>query len=220
MIHKAVVSIRQFGGGFLFGLTLQLAIGPVFLAVLHKAVREGFWESLKMIIGVALTDAFYITVSFTGVGRLLRVPLLRTVIHHAGAGVLIFFGCLYLLNAGKSRNMLPAGEASAAIQDKTVMKAVSLRSFGYGVQLTLTNPLTIIFWSGTFGALIASRRLPEYGSVLCYSVGCITATLVFLTLAAWVGKQLMTRLHQKILQGFDYGVGLFLIVFGAVILIK
>jgi hypothetical protein len=27
-------------------------------------------------------------------------------------------------------------------------------------------------------------------------------------------------LHQKILQGFDYGVGLFLIVFGAVILIK
>jgi threonine/homoserine/homoserine lactone efflux protein len=211
-----VVFIRQFGGGFLFGLMLQLAIGPVFFAVLHKAVREGFWESFKMVIGVALTDAFYITVSFTGVGRLLQVPVLRTVIHHAGAGVLMFFGCLYLKNAGK--NQLPAGEA--AVQVKPALKRGAFRSFGYGVQLTLTNPLTVVFWSGTFGALIASRRLPEYGSILAYSAGCIAATLFFLTLAAWVGKQLMTRLNERILQGFDYGVGLFLIVFGAGILIK
>jgi threonine/homoserine/homoserine lactone efflux protein len=218
MIYKAVVSIRQFGGGLLFGLMLQLAIGPVFFAVLHKAVREGFWDSFKMVIGVALTDAFYITLSFTGVGRLLQIPVLRTVIYHTGAGVLIFFGCLYLLNAGK--NKLTAAGGGEAVQDKTGMKAVSSQSFRYGVKLTLTNPLTIVFWSGTFGALIASRRLQGYGSVLSYSSGCVAATLIFLTCTAWVGKHLMTRLHEKILTGFDYGVGLFLIVFGVGILVK
>jgi threonine/homoserine/homoserine lactone efflux protein len=208
----------QFFSGLFFGLTLQLAIGPVFFAVLHKAVREGFRESFLMVCGVALTDAFYITISFTGMGRLLQIPALHTVICLTGAGILIFFGCLYLINAGKSK--LPVASKTAVNQDNSGMNAIIPRSFAYGVKLTLTNPLTIVFWSGAFGALIASRRLQGYGSIILYSSGCIAATLSFLTFTAWMGKHLLTRLNEKWLRGFDYTVGLFLIVFGGGILIN
>lgn len=99
LYYMPMVFIR----GLLFGMTLQLAVGPVFFAVLHKSMRESIGEAFKMVLGVAVTDAFYIFISFTGIGALLKIELLKRFILIGGAGILIFFGVLYFKNAGKNR---------------------------------------------------------------------------------------------------------------------
>lgn len=192
----------HFLNGLLFGMTLQLSVGPVFFAVLHRSVKEGFREALKMVLGVAAVDAFYIFVSFTGVSNLLRIHFLSKVILFAGAGVLIYFGISYLKNAGKQKDAFPE-KAGPRIDS----------SFIYGIKLTLTNPLTILFWSGTFGSLIASQKLQGLGNTLLYSAGCIAATLLFLTAVCAACEYFQNKLNNRILKAADYVVGVFLMVF-------
>ncbi len=184
--------------GLLFGMTLQLAVGPVFLAVLDKSVKEGYGEAAKMILGVALVDALYIAVSFTGIGSLLRIDFLRRIIEWGGAVVLIGFGLRYFRQSSGG-----GGGAQAS--------GGSLR---YGIKLTLTNPLTVLFWAGAFGTLIASGKLVGWDNILLYALGCVGATLFFLSIMAWFGRAVLGLLHPRAIRWLDYLVGTFLIGFG------
>lgn len=86
--------------GFLLGMTLQLSLGPVFFAVLHKAVTEGSREAIKMTLGAAIIDATYISLSFTGIALLLQIKFMQSLLLIFGSLVLIAFGLRYM---GKAR---------------------------------------------------------------------------------------------------------------------
>lgn len=226
----------SFFNGLLFGLTLQLAVGPVFFAVIHKAIREGFAEAVKMVGGVALVDAFYIGVSFSGVSALLNIWFLKKVVFWGGALVLIFLGSRYFKRkeprrdlpqeAGISRGE-PPGDAGPHVGiHLEIPRGISAgySSLLYGIKLTLTNPLTIIFWSGVFGALIGSGKLAGLTNLILFSSGCVAATLLFLTLFSLIGESLMRWLTPKTRRAgaryLDYGVGAFLILFGILMFFK
>jgi threonine/homoserine/homoserine lactone efflux protein len=151
--------------GVLFGLLLQLMVGPVCLAVLHTSLQRGFAAAFRMVLGVALVDAFYILVSFTGTAKLLEIGYIRSVMLIAGAIVLIYFGVKYLITAAKTNT---DGASSMG------------NSFVYGIKLTMINPLSIVFWAGTFGTLVASGSVKGVEGMAFFSLGCITATLLFL----------------------------------------
>ena len=214
--------------GLLFGLTLQLAVGPVFFAVLHQAITEGFSEAVKMVIGVALVDAFYIGVSFSGVGALLNIWFLKKVIFGGGAFVLVFLGARYFKKkepqrglrqeAGISPEEPPGGAGPRAGIPHGISCGYS--SLLYGIKLTFTNPLTIVFWSGVFGALIGSGKLAGLTDIILFSSGCVAATLSFLTLFSLIGKSLMRFLTPRAQRGLDYLVGGFIILFGVSLLFK
>ena len=87
--------------GLLLGMTLQLSLGPVFFAVLHKALTEGSREAAKMTLGAALIDAFYIGLSFTGIAFLLQLKYLQGAVLIFGAFILIIFGLRYIKKALK-----------------------------------------------------------------------------------------------------------------------
>ena len=83
--------------GLGFGLLLQISVGPVCVAVLHKGLTQGFRHAFAMVWGVALVDAFYILLSLLGVSALLRVEAARIAVGLAGVALLVFFGVRYLL---------------------------------------------------------------------------------------------------------------------------
>lgn len=186
--------------GLLLGLMLQLSVGPVFFTVLHKSINEGFLEALKMTCAVALVDAFYICISFTTVSVLLKISYLHKIISILGTIILIYFGLTYIKNASKTSY-------------DSVTKSEN-NSFIYGLKLTLINPLTIIFWSGTFGSLIASNKLIGLFNIITYSIGCVSATIIFLSITSISGKAIKKFIGIKALNLIDYAIGIILICFG------
>jgi len=188
-----------FFAGFFLGMTLQLSIGPVCLAILYESATRGFREALKMVWGVTLVDGMYILASWLGMAALLRIEAVKTATLIAGALVLIFFG---------SRLLIPAAKQAAGPARERK------NSFGYGIALTLTNPLTILFWSSLFGSMIASGKLHGAVNPLLYSLGCVTATIFWLGLIAAGGNYLSGILKANRIRLLNALVGLFLISFG------
>lgn len=193
--------------GFLLGMALQLSVGPVFFALLHKSLREGFREAFKMTLGVALVDAFYIALSFTAVsGLLAQGSHFNIVLRWGGAAILIFFGWGYFKRAGESKAPLK--------------KRIVSGSFAYGIKLTLINPLSIVFWTGTFGSVVASGYVSGGSGILLYGGGCVAATLFFLTMTSFFGSKVQGILTSGLLKKMDFMVGAFLILFGIGLLLK
>ncbi|PAB59678.1 LysE family transporter [Anaeromicrobium sediminis] len=197
--------------GFLLGMTLQLSIGPVFFALLFKSMKEGFKEAFKMALGVTLVDGFYICISFSAISTLLKIEILNMIIKVLGVIILIYFGIMYIKNA--KNNEIENLDDNQNVERES-------NSFLFGIKLTFTNPLTILFWSGTFGSLIASKVLVGFNTILMYSLGCISATLLFLTVTSAIGSRIYKLLSDKILKRLDYVVGVILIIFAFILLLK
>ena len=88
-----------------------------------------------------------------------------------------------------------------------------LKSFAYGVVLTLTNPLTILFWAGVLGAMMSTRRFDQPGGMVYFAIGCVTATLLFLAAVALAVHVLERLLNERLALWLNRAVGLFLIGF-------
>jgi threonine/homoserine/homoserine lactone efflux protein len=192
--------VTDFLEGLGFGLILQISVGPVCLAVLHKGLTYGFIHAFAMVWGAALVDALYILLSVLGVSALLQIGSARVAIGLAGALLLLYFGLRYL--------RAPAATAQVEHRDES-----PLQSFAFGVGLTLTNPLTILFWAGVLGAMMSTHTFNQAGGVFLFSAGCITATLLFLTGVALAGHLLERVLNERLALWLNRIVGLFLIGF-------
>lgn len=192
--------MSDFLQGLGFGLILQISVGPVCIAVLHKGLTQGFRHAFAMVWGAALVDAFYIALSVLGVSALLRIGPAQMVVGLAGAALLVYFGIRYL--------RAPAPMTRPEHTDESPLK-----SFTYGVGLTLTNPLTILFWAGVLGAMMSTHTFEQQGGAVLFAAGCIAATLLFLTGVALAGHFLERVLNERLSLWLNRAVGLFLIGF-------
>jgi threonine/homoserine/homoserine lactone efflux protein len=192
--------VSEFVEGLAFGLILQISVGPVCIALLHKGLTQGFRHAFAMVWGVALVDALYIVLSIVGVSALLRIGPVRTAVGLAGVLLLAYFGIRYL---------------RAPVERKQVGQSTDslLKSFTYGAGLTLTNPLTILFWTGVLGAMLSTHSFRQPSGVILFSAGCLAATLLFLTAVALSGHSLERVLSDRLLLWLNRAVGIFLLGF-------
>ncbi len=160
-----------------------------------------------MTMGVALVDAFYIALSFTGVALLLNYPLAQNLFLLLGSAVLIYFGVGYWSKAGKA--------ALSAVKAQSIGG-----SFAYGLKLTAINPLTILFWSGAFGGIAASGFLDGPYQLFFYALGCIASTIFFLGLLSIFGPSLPLKRNTATFRILNIIVGSVLVLFGLLMVIK
>jgi threonine/homoserine/homoserine lactone efflux protein len=151
-----------------------------------------------MTCGVALADGFYILAALAGAARLLEVYWLKKALIFAGSAVLARFGLMSLLYGNvRLVDTYPAGA-----------------NFSAGLKLALANPLTVLFWTGTFGSLLASGQVPQH-AVLSFSAGCAGATVLFLGSVSAGGGLLRSHLQERYLVAVNRAVGVFVLLFAA-----
>ncbi len=194
--------------GLAFGLILQIAIGPVCLAVLSEALARGCRRALAMVLGVALVDAAMIALGATGIATLLTVSAARRILGILGAVVLASFGLRALLTRA------PSADASAPAAPRR-----RLNAFALGVILTAGNPLTILFWTGAFASFVAAGQLHGAAEIAAFSSGCVAATLIFLSAVAWTASRRARFLRGRAVLWLDRAVGVVLIAFGVRLLL-
>ena len=190
--------------GFRFGMILQLAIGPVCMFIFQTSLTLGFFPALSGVLGVALTDGTEILLAIWGVGAILQhSPAAKAVSRWFGAGVLMLFGISSILGAF-GISLLPGLGLSVGDSGSVFLRAVVL---------TLSNPLTIVFWAGVFAGRIAEGDLTDKDQKT-FGFGCVLATLFFLSLVAGVGHVTHRMLPDLVIRILNVAVGLVLIGFG------
>lgn len=190
--------------GFKFGILLQFAVGPVCLFIFQTAIATGLEPALTGVLGVTLVDGLFIAAAILGLGTLLKAnPKIQTSIKLFGGSIVILFGLSTLLGAFRI-SFLPS--FSLAAGDPTNI-------FRHTMLLTLSNPLTILFWAGVFSARLAEENLSQTDMVK-FGLGAVSSTLIFLSAVSVLGNSLSILIPPHLLTGLNAGVGALLIFFG------
>lgn len=190
--------------GFCFGMLLQLAVGPVCLFVLNTSAGYGFVKTLPLVAAVTLADALYVGLSCLGVAAVVNRPKVKAAVRVMGCAVLFLFG-LDMLLGPFGVTLLPGFRLFSVSSGGSV--------FLKGLVLTLSNPLTILFWSGMLTAKVTENRWDKK-HLAFFASGCVMATVIFLSAVAAVGGLLGGVLPNMVIAVLNAVVGLVLIYFG------
>ncbi|WP_199825291.1 LysE family transporter [Gorillibacterium timonense] len=185
-------------------MVLQVAIGPVCLFIFQTGSTSGFALAETGVLGITIVDGLFILAAILGLASLMDRKNVKAVLRGFGAVILCVFGLSTILSAF-DLSILP----SLSLPSQPGSTSIFLRA----MLLTLSNPLTVLFWAGAFSAKIAEEELQK-SDMLAYGFGAVLSTLVFLTLIAWLGSVLQTFLSASAIQILNVLVGVFLIFFG------
>ena len=194
--------MKIFLSGLKFGFLLQMAIGPMCLMVFNTAQNSGFLTALPLVLAITLVDTFYITLSGIGASKLLEGPKCQKFVKTVGAVVLVFFGMNMILNVFNI-NLIPGLSLNPTTKSIFIL----------GLILTLSNPMTIIFWTSVLASKIVQDKLKSKDLVI-FSGGLVSATLMFLSFVAVLGTFLSTFISENISAILNIFVGLLIIFFG------
>ena len=200
--------LKRYLSGLRFGMLLQIAIGPMCLMVFNTAKNAGFGVAMSLVLAVALVDAFYIALASIGVSKLLEKDSVKKVFKVVGALVLILFGLNIILGVF-GINLIPGLN----------LKPTSSSVFIQGLVMTLSNPLTIAFWGSVLTAKIVEDGLRKR-ELAVFSIGAVSATLLFLTAVAILGTVLGSFIPEPVSAALNVAVGLLIIYFGVKLFLK
>ncbi|KAB2335654.1 LysE family transporter [Bacillus mesophilum] len=152
----------------LLGLSLAAPIGPVNAAVLDKGIKKGFFHAWLVGLGAMSADVVYMLAVFLGLVHFLEFPFIKAFLWSFGFFVLIYTGIETIIGAGK------------IISPNRTTGDTKIKSFLSGFFISISNPLTILFWLGIYGSVLA-KTAAEYDKIHL----AIYSTAIFIGLMVW-----------------------------------
>lgn len=186
----------------LLGLSLAAPIGPVNAAQMDKGIKSGFFHSWLLGLGALSADIVYMLAVYMGVVRFLETPFMQTFLWLFGFFVLMYTGIETLLGAGK------------VVMQKRKESESGLKSFLSGFFMSISNPLTILFWLGIYGSVLA-RTATSYGTseLVLYSFAIILGLIIWDITMAFISSSFKKLLTTRLLTLISCLSGLSLIGF-------
>lgn len=187
----------------LLGLSLAAPIGPVNAAQLDRGIKYGFLHSWLVGIGAMIADGIYMLIVYLGLVTFIDAPFVQTFLWLFGAFVLVYTGIESFISAGKidiknTRNREPF-----------------YRAFFSGFMMSLTNPLTILFWLGIYGSILArTASMATKNELILYSSAIIVGLLLWDLTMATVSSSFRKVLTSRLLILISAISGISLIGFG------
>ncbi|MFC4799858.1 LysE family transporter [Neobacillus sp. GCM10023253] len=187
----------------LLGLSLAAPIGPINAAQIDRGIRSGFMHSWLIGVGAVVADGVYMLVVYIGVVKFLDTEFMQTFLWLFGFFVLIYTGVETILNAGKIHLKHYRG------------KEPLLKSFLTGFFMSISNPLTILFWLGIYGSVLAKTAASyDAGRLILYSSAIFIGLLIWDIMMASVASSFRNFLTSRLLVIISILSGLSLIAFG------
>ncbi len=188
----------------ILGLTLAAPIGPVNSARLDKGIKNGFWHAWVVGAGSMLADAAFMLFIYLGLVQFLNIPIVQIFLWLFGGFVLIYSGVESIMKVNKLK-------ISSAARKKDSL----LSCFLLGFFMSITSPLSILFWLGIYGSILA-KTASAFGTshLLLYS------SMIFLGLTLWdlcvagLTTGLRRFLNENMLTAISVISGISLIGFG------
>jgi L-lysine exporter family protein LysE/ArgO len=185
------------------GISLAAPIGPINAAQIGKGIKGGFFHAWLVGLGAMVADAIYMMLVYLGVVHFLETPFMKTFLYFFGFFVLSYTGIESIIGAGKIA-------ASQRQRNESLLK-----SFLSGFFMSLSSPLTILFWIGIYGSVLVNTVASSgMNQLLLYSGTILLGVLLWDVTMACVASGFRKYLTEKILVWISIFSGLSLIGFG------
>jgi threonine/homoserine/homoserine lactone efflux protein len=197
--------------GVLLGLSIAAPVGPISILCIKKTMNSGFKTGLFCGLGAATADAIYGCIAGLGLSTLTAFLVdYKTILQVLGGLFICYIGMKSLLFTPGARNSI-----------ETYSPKSSLNSYAVSLLLTLSNPMTIIFFLGVFSA--SGIHLSHSGSDMPFLIGG-----VFLGSTLWwiclIGSTALFRTKMTVRHSkqtlFNKLSGLVMLSFGIIALIQ
>ncbi|MEO2203544.1 LysE family transporter [Paenibacillus pabuli] len=191
--------------GYIFlGISLSAPIGPINAAQLDKGIRGGFMPAWFVGLGAIAADIIYMLLVYFGVIHLLDLPFVKAFLWLFGFFVLVYTGVESIKNAGNLTQTELRGNES-----------VLSKSFMSGFLMSLFNPLSIMFWLGIYGSILAKAvNDSTLEQTLINSGAVILGILIWDIFMAAAASLFRKYLTSGVLKAISIISGLSLIGFG------
>ncbi|GGE32342.1 amino acid transporter [Pullulanibacillus camelliae] len=186
----------------LLGLSLAAPIGPINAAQLDRGLKYGFLHAWIIGLGATLADALYILLVYLGLSHVIDIPAVKTFLWSFGGFVLIYTGI----------------ESLSTVKIETVYYARHheplFKTLLSGFLMSLFNPLTILFWLGIYGSILAQSTTENTHELWLYSATIFSGVLLWdITMAAF-SSTFRRFLNDRLLNGIAFLSGCALIGYG------
>jgi threonine/homoserine/homoserine lactone efflux protein len=150
------------------GITLAAPIGPVNSVRLDKGLKNGFWHAWVVGLGSMIADGIFMALVYFGIVHFLDSSPIQVFLWLFGGFILIYSGVESIISANKIN--------LHHIREKDSL----LKCFLAGFIMSISSPLSILFWLGIYGSVLA-KTSASYGTgeLLVYS------SMIFVGLALW-----------------------------------
>ncbi|MED4016763.1 LysE family transporter [Sutcliffiella cohnii] len=188
----------------LLGVSLAAPVGPVNAAQLDKGIKFGFFHAWVFGVGALIADVIYMLLVYLGVIHFIETPFMQTFLWLFGFFVLTYTGIESLLASVKINR-------SAIEEGKERLRS----SFSTGFIMSISNPLTILFWLGIYGSVLAKNATTLSSNLLIvYSLAIIAGILLWDFTMATVSSVARRLLHSNLLRFISIASSLSMICFG------
>ena len=207
------------------GLSIAAPVGPIGILCIQRTLTEGKARGLASGLGAALADGLYGAIAGFGLafisGFLLGHQFL---IRLVGGMFLVYLGWRTFLkttnpsenppdqNASNSTDSEPEGE----LRNKKGLFSAIVSTFF----LTVTNPMTIIFFTGVFAGLGISDTGRNYALAAALVIGVFLGSALWWVILALGTSALQARLNLQRLQWINKASGVIIFGFGLIALIS
>lgn len=203
------MNLKILKNGLVTGLFLQLAIGPVFFFIMNLTLQKTIYDGFAGVLAVTIVDYFYIILAIFGISKLLEKKKVNKVFGIISSLVLAVFGILIIKGA-----FISSLTANVAISYTSIIS-----SFISVFLLTLSSPLTIVF----FSCIFISKAI-EYGyskkQLLIFGLSVGLATLLFMGCSVIIFNLFRTFIPLLLIKTLNILVGIVLILYGLIRFVK
>lgn len=188
-------------------LILFLTPGPVWVALLARAMAAGFAGVWPLALGVAIGDAVWPFLAILGVSWLVQeVEGVLVVLRWVAAGMFLTMGVLLIRNAGKALG-----------SDSRLTRPGAWAGFVAGVLVILGNPKAILFYMGVLPGFFDLTRVTALDIAAIVAASIIVPLLGNLALGAFIDRVRRLLSTPAALRRLNVASGCLLILVGCVI---
>lgn len=188
-------------------LILFLTPGPVWLAIMARALSGGFGAAWPLAVGVAIGDMLWPLVAVLGISWILSVfDMFMLGMRWIACGVFLIMGFLLIRHADAKID-----------RDSRLTRPGAWAGFGAGLLAILGNPKAVLFYIGVLPGFFDLRSVTavDVGAIIAVSVAI--PLLGNLAIAALVGKLRGLMSNPATLKRINMMAGVLLICVGLLI---
>ena len=188
----------------MLGISLAAPVGPVNAAQLNNGIKNGFFHAWIFGFGALLADILYMILVYFGVSQFIDSPYIKIFLWLFGCFVLTYTGIESILTLHKIK-------LNSHKEKRTRLR----QSLSSGFLISLLNPLTILFWLGIFGSVLAEASQKFTGNQLfLYSFAIIAGIILWDTFMAFLSSGARKLLSNKFLVIISFVSSLSMLAFG------
>jgi threonine/homoserine/homoserine lactone efflux protein len=203
--------IIEYIAGILFGAIIGLAsavpVGPVGVICIQRTILKNRFAGLMTGFGATLADGIFAVIGAFSITVIIEFIKHQHIFFRIAGGIILI---ILAIISYKTKPKRHSAKEDGAITD--------IEHFLSGFLLTMTNPLTAVFFLFSFAAI--GSRINVGSPVMASSlvVGTVIGALIWWLFLTYISDMFGHKIHETALNKIGKWFGIILFVFGVFIL--